>query len=76
MLRWTCHRLFSFCRPLIPFDYTCCLIQMSSGIEMKSLAYGIIIFVPPYVQVKLMSSLGPSASLYVNEFNLFQNHLY
>ena len=45
--------------PLASFEYTCRLIQMSSSIEIKSLAYGIVIFIPPYVQVKLTGLLGP-----------------
>ena len=44
---------------LASFEYTYHLIQMSSSIEMKSLAYGIVIFMPPYVQVKLTGLLGP-----------------
>ena len=49
---------------------------MPSSIEMMSSAYDIIIFVPPYAQVKLTGTLGPSASLHVDEFTLFQNHPY
>jgi len=45
--------------PLASFEYTYRLIQMPSSIEMKLSAYGIIIFVPPYAQVKLTGLLGP-----------------
>ena len=49
--------------PLASFEYSCRLKQMSLSIEMKLLAYGIIISIPMYAQVKLTSLLGPVSFL-------------
>ena len=74
--RWTRHRLLHSRRPLDPFEVPRCLVQRSSGIKVRSLAYGIVALVPPFSCVEPTSSLEPSTSSYVNKFTSFWEHPY
>ena len=54
--RWTRQK------PLSPCQLPCPYTQMSSGVEIESSTYDIIVFVSLNTQQKLTGSLGPSTS--------------